>query len=246
MANGNNTNSVARALGGGALAAFASPKWDLIGPTVDDDIRRAVARYGAEAVKNAVKEATKAKRGRKREPDWPELREVFESDARIWLAGGDPFAARSNYAIAKEFAERSPGHSVISTHKRIERKLSKGPYDRRWWTFVTAENFSRDGYPYTAHLRALAALAELPSWTMSDVWQRTLERARATVADYEAREGEPPSSEMTFQEIEDAVAKGGLNALLAPPRRGGLFGLASSSQSGLGSILSNALKPAED
>src|SRR3546814_10448629 len=34
-----------------ALAAFAMPQMDLIGPTVADDIRRAIARSGADAVK---------------------------------------------------------------------------------------------------------------------------------------------------------------------------------------------------
>src|SRR3546814_4577745 len=57
-----------------ALAAFAMPKMDIIGPTVDDDIRRAIARYGADDVKEAVKNATKAKGGGKKEPAWTELR----------------------------------------------------------------------------------------------------------------------------------------------------------------------------
>ena len=194
-------------------APDAPPQWDLVGPTVDDDVRRAISRYGAEAVKMAVKEATKAKRGRKREPDWPELRDVIHADALEWLAGGDPFATRSIYSIAKDFSERNPGHSVVSTHKRIERKLSKGPYDRRWFTLVTAENLSRDGYPYPVYMRTLEALVDLPVSAVPGLWQFYLDRLRSTLADYAAREGTAPPEHMTFRELEDAVKKGGVSAL---------------------------------
>jgi len=229
-----------------ALSPFTMPPWDLVGPTVDDDIRRAISRYGAEAVKQAVKEATKARRGRKREPDWPELRDVIHADALEWLVGGDPFAGRSNYAIAKNFAERNPGHSAISTHKRIERKLSRGPYDRRWFTLVTAENLSRDRYPYTVHLRALEALGDLPEGTSPEMWRSSLSRARATIADYEAREGKPPNAASTFTEIEEAVRMGSLAALTAPPKHRGLIGQRAPSQTLLGSILSDAVDTAKD
>lgn len=224
-----------------ALLSGPMPSWDLVGPTVDDDIQRAISRYGADAVKKAIKDATRPKRGRKVEPDWPELRSVFEADARDWLAGHDPFAARSNYAIAKAFAERAPGQSAVSTHKRIERKLSKGPYDRRWFTLVLAENQSRNSYPYAVHLRALEALSQLPETARPDLWRFSLDRARATVTDYEAREGKPPSPDMTFQQIEQAVQKGSLTALLAPPQPRGLLGNRSGSRGALGSLLSDAV-----
>lgn len=249
MAN-NDQNGVAGALVRNALAPFAPPKWDLVGPTVDDDIRRAIQRYGAAAVKGAVKEATKAKRGRPREPDWPELREIIRADALNWLNGGDPFAARSNYAIAKEFAERNPGHSVVSTHKRIERKLSRGPYDRKWFTFMMAENLSREHFPFAGHLRAIEAAANLPDPKTAEIWQWRLDRARSTIADYEAREGSAPDPSMSITEIEEAVQRGGLAALVAPPKRGGLFGLASpgqaSSSGALGSILGKAIDAATE
>ncbi len=224
-----------------ALAAFAMPKMDLVGPTVDDDIRRAIGRYGADAVKAAVKEATKAKRGRKREPDWPELRPIIEADARDWLAGRDPFAARSNYAIAKQFSERSPGHSIVSTYKRIERKLSRGPHDRRWFTLVTAENLSQKVGSYLAHLRALKALSELPESAHPDIWRFRLDRARATVADYEAREGKAPLAEMTIHEIEEAVQIAGLAAFNAPSQPRGLFGRRTLGQGLLGTSSSPSI-----
>lgn len=226
-----------------ALASFAMPKMDLVGPTVDDDIRRVIWRYGAEAVKNAVKKATKAKLGRKKEPDWPELREIIEADARDWLAGNDPFAARTNYAIAKAFAERTPGQSAVSTHKRIERKLSKGPYDRRWFTLASAEIQSRDAYPFEVHIRALEALSELPESSRPEIWKASLDSARATVADYEAREGKAPAAKMTFREIEEAVRKASLAALIAPPPRRGLFANHPQGQGVLGKILNNSVDP---
>jgi hypothetical protein len=200
------------------------PQMDLVGPTVNDDIRRAIWRYGAEAVKAAVKEETKAKRGRKREPDWLELRDIIEADAQIWLAGDDPFAARSNYSIAKAFAERKPGQSPISTHQRIERKLGRRPHDRRWFTLVSAHEQSRAAGPYGAHLRALEALSQLPDRWDQEVWPFKLERAHATILDFEAREGHPPPDEMTFEAIEAAVKARGLNALISPPRSSGMFG----------------------
>ncbi len=223
----------------GALAAHGQPHLDLVGPSAGDDIRRAISRYGPEAVKIAVKEATKAKRGRKREPDWPELREIIESDARDWLDGKDPLQERSNYAIAKLFAERNPGHSVVSTHKRIERKLSKRPYGRQWLTLVAAKIASLENYPFAAHIRALEALASLPDAQSRETWGLALAQARATVADYEAREGVPPPSAMSFAQVEDVVRNGGLAAFITPRSSPKL------ASSGLGAILSATIKGAD-
>lgn len=214
MADEKPVSAVAAYLGLDTLPPFSQPKMDLVGPTANDDIRRAITRYGADAVKAAVKEATKAKRGRPLERDWYELRDVIQADAREWLAGGDPFSVRSNYAIAKEFSERNPGHSVISTHQRVERKLSRGPRGRRWWTLVNAEVLSRDDYPYAAHLKALEALAALPDGRTAETWQWNLDRARSTIADFEAREGKSPEPSMSFRKIEERVRKGGLAALI--------------------------------
>src|SRR3546814_6878999 len=51
--------------------------------------------------------------------------------------------------------------------------------------------------------------------------------ARATLADYEVREGYPPSAEMTFREIEEAVQKGSLASLITAPQPRGMFGTRS-------------------
>jgi hypothetical protein len=185
-------------------SALGRPQFDLVGPTVDDDIRRAIARYGADAVKNAVRRQTKAKRGRRPDKDWSELREVIEAEARDWLAGGDPIAARTNHAIAKEFAESNPGPSAALTLQRIERKLANKPHDRLWFLLVTAENMSRDGYPYTAHIRALKALTETKSHR---AWDTVLERAVSVLADYQAKKGNPPPDDLSMKEVEDMARK---------------------------------------
>jgi hypothetical protein len=206
-----------------AVAAFLGAKFDLVGPTVDDDVRRVIARYGAEAVKHAVREVTRPKRGRRAERDWPELQEIIEADARDWLDGGDPLATRSNYSIAKSYAERNPGHSSISTHKRIERKLAKRPFDRRWFMLHSAEDQSRHG-PYLLHLRALEALAELTEESGGSAWNATaLTTANSIIAEYEAKLGEPPPPELSLKDVEEAAQKTllsrskptGLGALLA-------------------------------
>ena len=196
--------------------------YDLVGPTVDDDIRRIVSRYGAAVVREAIKRHTKAKPGRPAEPDWPELRDVIEADARDWLQGGDPFSSRSNYSIAKNFADKNfgRGQSYSADMKRIERKLVKR---RRLTTLLVAENLSRDGYPHAAHIRTLEALRTIAT---HPVWASTLDRAKMYVADYEAKWGEPPAPHLSMKEVEEK-ARSDLETLLKfvdPARRSGMFG----------------------
>ena len=201
----------------GALA----PKYDLVGPSVDDDIRRVINRYGPEAVKAAVKALTKPRRGRPKINDWRELQSVMEADAREWLQGGDPIAARSNYAIAKQFAEANPGQSTVSTNQRIERKLARKPYDRLWYMLVTAETMTRDNYSWKQHIRALEGLQDTDT---HPVWANKLERAKSDIADYQTKLGEPPADSLTIKQVgEEArkpvyplgqLAQGGLSVLL--------------------------------
>jgi hypothetical protein len=208
-----------------ALADFigAAPKFDLVGPTVDDDIQRAIWRYGAEAVKDAVKRKTKAKRGRKPERDWVGLRDVIEADAKSWLAGNDPFKERSNYSIAKAFADQNRGQSHPATMQRIERKRKKS---RIWMTLAIAEELSHEAHPHSVHIRALEALCEV--YPKSQV---ILDRARSDIASYEAKSGAPPSPELSMKEIENFARNAVLtpNALLSATATNnrGLFGAPS-------------------
>jgi len=192
-----------------AQALVDGPRYDLAGPTVHDDIRRAINRYGVAAVRAAVKELAKPKRGRPKINDWKELAPVFKAEAEEWLSGGDPIAARSNYSIAKAFAEANPGQSPISTHQRVERKLAKKPYGRRWFMLVTAMEKSEHHYPYGLYIRALEELAALDDG--HPTWKAALKWARSDVADYTAKVGNPPPSEATIAE----VRSGARNALLA-------------------------------
>lgn len=168
-------------------------------PTVDDDVARLISRHGYEAVKEALKRQKRTKTGRKPERDWPELRAVLEQDAQLWLAGGDPLVTRSNYSIAKDFADHKPGHSHPGTMRRIERKLAK---QRTWMMLVIAERISRDAGPFASHIRALKALWNLDRHS---VWQKMLVDAEACIVDFERKTGKPPAFDLTFRDIEDAV-----------------------------------------
>jgi len=166
---------------------------------VDDDVRRLIRRYGAADVTDALKRQTKPPRGRKPEKDWPELRSVIDQDAKCWLDGGDPFSSRSNYSIAKNFADQNPGHSHPATMKRIERKLAQ---KRVWMTLATAQNLSRDAYPYAAHLRAWIALSDLDP---HPVWSSLRSDVERAIADFHAELGMMPPSHWSIKQVEDAL-----------------------------------------
>ncbi|MCJ8158547.1 hypothetical protein [Sphingomonas sp. LaA6.9] len=192
-------------------------KMEFVGPTVEDDVRRLIVRYGIDAVRDAVKKQAKKKRGRPEEKDIRELRPFLEQDARAWLEGRDPFAERSNYAIAQQFANERPGHSYAGTMTRIQKKLAQ---KRKFYVFAIAEALARDEYPYKQHLRALEAVA-----TESDheIWTLVIDRANGTLASYTRKHGEPDDS-ITMKQIEE----GARNALSFPnvskPIRLGILG----------------------
>lgn len=196
-------------------------RYDLVGPTVEDDIRRAISRYGVAAVKEAVKRGAKVKRGRKAVKDWPELQPTLIEDARKLLEGGDPFTDRTNYAIAQEYVARNAGHSQAATHRRIMKKLSER---RVMWTLIHAERLGENDYPYSAYLNVLERLINiLPDW---DNWPSSLRRVKLAIDDYTAKHG-PPEDHLSIAEIERAAREPVSSAWagLAPPPLGGLFGL---------------------
>jgi hypothetical protein len=176
------------------------PKLDIVGPSVDDDVRRLIRRYGPSAVRETVKQQTKCKPGMKPKNDWLDLDETLKRDAQCWLAGGDPFAERTNHSIAKEMAKSQPGQSYGATFDRIRKKLAR---DRPYYAIVHAAWLSEDQYPYTTHLKALRALSISGRL---DVWKATLHRAERAVADFTTKFG-CPSASMTMREVEATAAK---------------------------------------
>lgn len=184
--------------------------FDIVGPQVEDDVRRLIRRYGVEEVRQAVRIETAKKRGRKTVSDWSELLGILREDARIWLDGGDPFTARSNRSIARDFANKRPGHSRDATRDRIMRKLRER---RRYFTLVEAERLSETDYPYAKNLRTIAALRE--TGMRRDIWEHLLRIREGSLADYRAKFGEPPAS-MTMHELVAEAAK-----LIVPAPRTG-------------------------
>jgi hypothetical protein len=217
----NETNPKTRA----SVIAALSKHVDLVGPAVEDDIRRAINRYGADAVQLTVAKLTKRKRGAPKMNDWVELGPVIEAEAMDWLAGRDPIAARSNYNIAKEFADKNPGHSHPSTMKRIKRKLSKKPHGRHWYILAFAYEKSKDGYPYGIHLRALEELHKIDE---HGFWDGLLDLANCDLQDYEAKIGKGPPTDLSMKEIQDVARKPVpvVNAMLAAadPNSAGMAG----------------------
>lgn len=175
----------------------SGPKFEAVGPTVDDDIRRLIARYGMKAFKEASARHTKAKRGRKAVADWRDLDAIIDADARSWLAGGDPFSERTNYSIAKDFSEREPAHYREAAHERIERKLRK---ERALRTLTRAVTLTMAG-PAAAHIRALEALAATPG--AHEVWKQSLEIARAGIELYQMKYGQSPPPELSAFEVRE-------------------------------------------
>jgi hypothetical protein len=171
-----------------------SPLLDL-----DTQIRILISRHGADAVCDALAKATKKKRGRKPDNDWPLLAESMRLDAKDWLEGRDPFKLRTNYAVAKRFAEEHPGHSAVSTHARVERKLKE---KRRWWMLVSAQQLARNEYPFGDYLRALDALSKLDQATQA--WADLLGFGRIRLNAYRSTIGEP-DPKMTVEAIEQAL-----------------------------------------
>lgn len=202
------------------------PKFDLVGPTVDDDVRRLVARYGSEAVGEALKRQTKPKRGRRRIPDWRDLRPYIEDDARLWLDGGNPFKARTDYAIAKAFADANRGHDHASTMQRIERKLRSKKHGRQWFVLVAAMEMSRARYSFKRHLAAYEALA---AHDPNESWNYLVESTKGKIADYERWHG-PAPDDLTMEEIETGATPPNALLGLSQPKRRGLFGSAKAPE----------------
>jgi hypothetical protein len=177
---------------------------DLIGPSVDDDIRRAISRHGADAVLESAKRQCGRQRGRPKVNEWPELRPIILAEAKDWLAGKDPIAVRTANSIAEEIADKNPGHNRSSTVSRIRRKLNQTPHGRYWQILVCAYRVSEEeSYPYARSVRALGELRKIDGHSP---WGWMLEQASFHIREYEAKTGEQPPANLSMKEVE-AVAR---------------------------------------
>ena len=164
---------------------------------LDDQIKSLIARYGVDALREAVARFAKKKRGRKAEKDWPLLKPWCEQDTADWLAGRDPFALRSNYSVAKDFAQQFPGHDLVATNARIKRKLKA---NRRGFMLAGAWQMTERGYPHKIHLKALRDLEDY-----GPAWEYFLATALDQIARFKERFGELDDN-LSIGEIEDKLA----------------------------------------
>lgn len=178
------------------------------GQTLESELALLVARYGADAVREAAKKATKKKRGRPAEKDWPLLKPWIDKDVADWLDGSDPFEQRSNYSIAKEFALAHPGYSQFATKDRIERKLAE---KRRWMMYATAHSITKKDHPFELHLKAVRGLVAEDS---HPVWSKALERTLGTIAHYTERFGDPEQTQ-SIESLQERLRTPYPNALAA-------------------------------
>lgn len=165
--------------------------------SLDEQMRSLVARFGADAVRASAKRVTAKKRGRKAEKDWVGLKPWVSLDVEDWIHGRDPFAIRSNYAIAKAYAEQNPGYNIVATNNRIERKLREL---RRWMMLQHARIRSETECPLETYIRASRELVQLDPESS----QFFLEHALGRLARYRERFGEP-APEKTLQQLEDEL-----------------------------------------
>lgn len=179
-----------------ALAAFGIP-------SLDDQLKSLVAMHGSDAVREAAKRATAKKRGRKEEKDWAALWPWVLQDSDDWLGGRDAMSIRSNYAVAKAFAEENPGHNRYATKERIERKLRE---KRRWYMLALSVERAEKAFPVETYVRALREIDQLAP---GHFWGSLLEQALGKVARYREQFGEPSpekSCETIESELRDASA----------------------------------------
>jgi hypothetical protein len=169
---------------------------------LDEALQGLIRRYGAAHVRMSAAKLGKAKVGRKKIPDWRRMKDDILQDANDWLDGKDPFALRSDYAIAKAYSQKYPGQSHDSTHSRILRKLG----EQREYNFrVTAWEISENERPFADYFRAALALAGFSPGLRESVLYLA-ERYRRDLEQYRASHGEPPP-EMTIAAIHEHVAR---------------------------------------
>lgn len=188
---------------------------------LEDELQSLISRHGAKAVRDAVLQLTKGKKGRKPEPDWKELQPYLQQDAIDWLNGVDPFSSRTNYSIACEFSEARPGHNRASTQRRIMRKLATR---RKVTCLLRAWSISEDERPYADYFRVCEEVASIDEWWGERIF-RWSDMQRGALQRFREKHGEPDPS-MTIKQIEEIANRpvGLLASLASVSTLGGMLG----------------------
>lgn len=168
---------------------------DTIEIALEKEMRDLIARYGREQTKDAALRLTRAKRGPKPRKDWHLLWPVIADDAQQLLDGRDPFFAKTNYAIAFEFAAEEPGHNRSATVERIERKL------RKYRKPLALENAATIAEKISSHPDYLRMLAEWEQAGSDLTFNARILRAQETLATFEARYGLAPPQFLSISKI---------------------------------------------
>ena len=174
----------------------------VIDGATEGGIKSAIQQHGKQVVEEELSRLMRVRSGPKGIDDWPGLRILLERDVEEWLKGNDPFDARKDYAISKEFADSAPGHSHPSTMKRIQRKLAS-KNARRYYVFCRAFLEARQTLP---HARYFDALHELALIQPNGPWPSIIEAGREVLEEYSNTVGAAPT-DLPISEIERAVAK---------------------------------------
>ena len=169
---------------------------------VDHDLLKVIQTHGLAAVREAIPRVTSGRSGPKNIDDWSVLRPILQKDVEDWINGIDPFQERSDYLIAKRFAEENPGHSEESTRKRIVRKLKRKD-SRRFFILTAALVNVRDGHPHELYLKALN---ELEKFQPNGLWSSFETAYYGCCLAYERKHG-APLKKMSIVEIETRVLK---------------------------------------
>ncbi len=169
-------------------------------PFLDDDIRRLIDQYGVGEFKSAAQRLTKRKSGPKTLDDWPILADLLRQDVLDWLAGGDPFADRSVYSIAKEYADANSGQSHPATMKRITGKLKKKSA-REFHVLYHAFLEARKSHPAEVYVRALSELARI---NPGGPWRYFQKKAEEVMAASSSEIGAPDKRASIF-ELEELI-----------------------------------------
>lgn len=166
-------------------------------PDVETGAHGLIRKFGKEAVFNALKRLSKARRGRTPEPDADDLNNIFREDALLLIDRKNPFELKSNRSIAIKISKERPGQSAESTKRRIMVKLQK---ERRSNAYLFAVIFSREN-GYGQFLRALKAAFRNTSNAAKAVMKHEIDDCERDIKRYTELFEKKPERKMSLLDI---------------------------------------------